>query len=231
MTMEAERQNQAVIAYGLLKRDITSGQFRPGDKLLMSHLKERYQIGAGPMREALSQLVAERMVTAASQRGFRVAKMSLQELNDIYDARAHLEAMIVRLAVERGDEHWEAEVIGKAHTLASVAALHSTDEMMNLWDKRHKEFHTAIARGCGSSKLLELRATLMDQAERYRQLWLRQTVFSTEALVNKRREHAAIVEALLERDAQRAGTLMLDHLLTPVPIITAIVREAKLAEE
>ncbi len=229
--MESGRQNQAVVAYGLLKRDITSGQFRPGDKLLMSHLKERYQIGAGPMREALSQLVAERMVTAVSQRGFRVAEMSLEELNDIYDARAHLEAMIVRLAVERGDADWEAEVIGKAHKLASVTEVHSTDDMMNLWDKRHKEFHNAIAEGCNSSKLLELRATLMDQAERYRQLWLRQTVFSSEALANKRREHTAIVEALLKRDAQRAEALMLEHLLSPVPIITAIVRDARLVEE
>lgn len=229
--MESGRQNRAVVAYGLLKRDITSGQFRPGDKLLMSHLKERYQIGAGPMREALSQLVAERMVTAASQRGFRVAEMSLVELNDIYDARAHLEAMIVRLAVERGDEDWEAEVIGKAHKLASVIEVHSTDDMMNLWDKRHKEFHNAVARGCNSSKLFELRATLLDQAERYRQLWLRQTVFSAEALVNKRREHAAIVDALLKRDAQRAEALTLEHLLTPVPIITAIVRDAGLVDE
>lgn len=229
--MESERQNQAVVAYGLLKRDITGGHFRPGDKLLMSQLKERYQIGTGPMREALSQLVAERLVTAASQRGFRVAKMSLKELGDIYDARAHLEAMIVGLAVERGDEHWEAEVIAKAHTLASVAEIHSADEMLNLWDKRHKAFHSAIAAGCGSEKLMELRSVLMDQAERYRQLWLRQTVFSAEALEQKRREHAAIVDTLLRRDAPAASRMMLEHMQSPVPIITAIVREAQLVAE
>lgn len=229
--METERQNQAVTAYGLLKRDITSGHFKPGDKLLMSQLKSRYEIGTGPMREALSQLVAERLVTAASQRGFRVAKMSLQELNDIYDARANLEAMIVQLAVDRGDEHWEAEVIGKAHTLASVAEIHNADDMLNLWDRRHKAFHTAIAQGCGNEKLLELRAILMDQAERYRQLWLRQTVFSAQALEQKRQEHAAILEVLFRRDAQQAAAMMHDHLLSPVPIITALVREAGLVED
>lgn len=229
--METERQNQAVAAYGRLKQDIVAGHFRPGDKLLMSHLKARYGIGTGPMREALSQLVTERLVTAVSQRGFRVAKMSLAELNDIYDARAHLEAMIVGLAVQRGDEHWEAQVIASAHTLASVAEIRSADEMLSLWDKRHQAFHTAIAAGCGSEKLMEMRAGLLGQAERYRQLWLRQTVYSPEALQQKRQEHAALVEVLLKRDADQASQMMLDHLLSPVPIITAIVREARLVEE
>ncbi len=229
--METERQSQAVVAYGLLKQDIVSGHYRPGDKLLMSHLRERYDIGTGPMREALSQLVTERLVTALSQRGFRVATMSLAELNDIYDARAHLEAMVVGLAVERGDEHWEAEVIAKAHMLASVAHIRSTDEMLTLWDRRHKAFHTAIARGCGSEKLLELREALMAQAERYRQLWLRQTVFSAQALAQKREEHAALVEVLLKRDADRAARMVLEHLLSPVPIVTGIVREAGLVDE
>lgn len=229
--METDRQNQAVAAYGRLKQDIVAGHFHPGEKLLMSHLKERYGIGTGPMREALSQLVSEHFVTAISQRGFRVAKMSLAELKDIYDARAHLEAMIVGLAVERGDEHWEAQVIGSAHTLASVAEIRSPEEMLSLWDKRHQAFHTAIAAGCGSEKLMEMRASLMGQAERYRQLWLRQTVFSAEALAQKRKEHAALVEVLLKRDAARASQMMLEHLQTPVPIITAIVREAKLVDD
>ncbi|GGO88453.1 transcriptional regulator [Marinobacterium nitratireducens] len=229
--METERQNQAVAAYDRLKQDIVAGHFRPGEKLLMSHLKERYSLGTGPMREALSQLVAERLVTAISQRGYRVAKMSLAELEDIYDARAHLEAMIVGLAVERGDEHWEAQVIASAHTLASVAEIRSPEEMLSLWDRRHQAFHTAIASGCGSDKLMEARASLMGQAERYRQLWLRQTVFSTEALAHKREEHAALVEVLLARDAARASQMMLEHLQTPVPIITAVVRDAHLVAD
>lgn len=50
-----EKTNLADIAYDQLKRDITCGAFKPGDKLLMSHLRERYEIGTGPMREALSR--------------------------------------------------------------------------------------------------------------------------------------------------------------------------------
>ncbi len=218
-----EQPSLARQAYRLLKQDIINGSHKPGDKLLMSHLKDHYDIGAGPMREALSQLVAERLVTAISQRGFRVAEMSLDEMKDIYDARAHLEALIVRLAIERGDEQWEADIIGKAHTLARVDEVDTPDDMLNIWDARHKAFHAAVAEGCGSSKLLEVRSSLLDQAERYRQVWLRHTVFSQSALEGKRQEHQQLVDALLARNAEQASALMYSHLMTPVPIITALL--------
>ena len=215
-----ERPNQAIFAYQRLKHDITHGHFQPGDKLLMAELKTRYDLGAGPMREALSQLVSEKLVTAISQKGFRVASMSIAELEDIYLARAHIEALITQLAIERGGDSWEAEVIGQAHSLARVESIHSEEDMLDLWDSRHKQFHLAIAKGCGSAKLLEVRQQLLEQAERYRYLWLKHTVFSQAALEEKRQQHQALVDVLLVRDGAAAYAMMYQHLLTPVTIIS-----------
>ena len=106
MQASGSQENLPLGGYPALKRDILRGVFAPGEKLLMSALKARYGLGVGPLREALSQLVAEHLVVAISQRGFRVAPMSLAELADIYDARAHLEAMILGLAIARGDDDW-----------------------------------------------------------------------------------------------------------------------------
>lgn len=224
---KSENLNPSTVVYKLLKRDIISGLYDPGSKLRMSELKSHYSIGTGPMREVLSQLVSERLVTTMNQKGFRVAEISLEEMRDIYDARAHLEAMIVQLAVERGDDQWEAEIIGKAYSLNRVSEISSPEDMLNIWDKRHKEFHTAIAKGCGSPKLLEVRASLLDHAERYRQIWLKQTVFSSEALEKKRQEHQDLVNAILERDASKVGQLILIHLMTPVPVITNLLNNSE----
>jgi GntR family carbon starvation induced transcriptional regulator len=95
--------------------------------------------------------------------------------------------------------------------------------MLEIWDARHKAFHSAIAAGCGSKHLLQLRSQLLDQAERYRHLWLKSTVFSEEALRQKRAEHATLVDAILARDAVKASALMREHLMTPVPIISDII--------
>lgn len=195
----------------------------------MSGLKERYDLGIGPLREALSQLVAERLVVAISQRGYRVAPMSLAELHDLYDARAQLEGLILRLAIERGDDGWEADILAKAHTLAKVMEVNTPDELLEVWDTRHKAFHTAIASGCNSPNLLQVREGLFDQVERYRHLWLRETVFSEAALERKRQEHAALVEVILQRQADRASTMMREHLMTPVPIITEVMQRQGLA--
>ncbi|WP_148253926.1 DNA-binding transcriptional regulator CsiR [Aidingimonas lacisalsi] len=218
------RQNLGISAYQRLKRDIIRGVFSPGEKLLMSRLKSRYELGVGPLREALSQLVAERLVIAISQRGYRVAPVSVAELEDIYDARAELEAMMLRLAIERGDDSWEADILAKSHTLNKVVEVHSADDALDVWDSRHKAFHAALVAGCGSDHLLRARAGLFDQAERYRHLWLQETVFSAQALEEKRRQHNALVKVVLDRHSERASDMMRDHLLTPLPIITDVLK-------
>ncbi|MFW6346350.1 MAG: DNA-binding transcriptional regulator CsiR [Halomonas sp.] len=223
------KQNLGISAYHWLKRDIIRGVFQPGEKLLMSRLKARYELGVGPLREALSQLVAERLVVAISQRGYRVAPMSLAELADLYDARAQIEGLVLKLAIERGDDSWEAEILARAHTLAKVMEVNSPDELLEVWDARHKAFHTAIASGCGSPHLLQVRESLFDQVQRYRHLWLQETVFSEQALARKRQEHAALVEVILARQSETATEMMREHLMTPVPIITEAMKHRGLA--
>ncbi|HGM7457655.1 TPA: DNA-binding transcriptional regulator CsiR, partial [Pseudomonas aeruginosa] len=209
--------------YTRLKKDIIRGVFAAGQKLLMSTLKDRYSLGVGPLREVLSQLVAEHLVIAVNQKGYRVAPMSLEEMKDIYDARANLEAMILTLAIERGDDSWEALILARAHTLSKVVQVKTAEQMLDIWDARHKAFHSAIVSGCASKHLLQLRSQLLDQAERYRHLWLKSTVFSEEALNLKRKEHALLVETIMARDAFKASQMMREHLLTPVPIISQIM--------
>lgn len=225
----APKQNLAISAYNWLKHDIIRGAFTPGEKLLMSKLKERYELGVGPLREALSQLVSERLVVAISQRGYRVAPMSRKELHDLYDARTQLEGLLLELAIERGDDGWEAEILAKAHTLAKVVEVNSSEEMLDVWDARHRDFHTAIAAGCNSPHLMQVRMSLFDQVERYRHLWLRETVFSEKALDRKRSEHAALVDVILKRDAVKARDMMRTHLKTPVPIIIEVMERRGLA--
>ena len=192
--------------YRWLKNDIIRGNFQPDEKLRMSLLTSRYALGVGPLREALSQLVAERLVTVVNQKGYRVASMSEQELLDIFDARANMEAMLVSLAIARGGDEWEADVL-------------ASEKMLDEWDLRHQAFHTAIVAGCGSHYLLQMRERLFDLAARYRFIWLRRTVLSVEMLEDKHDQHQTLTAAVLARDTARASELMRQHLLTPIPII------------
>ena len=217
--MTAIPQPTAIDGYRWLKNDIIRGVYQPDEKLRMSLLTARYGLGVGPLREALSQLVAERLVTVVNQKGYNVASMSEKELLDIFDARANMEAMLVRLAIERGDDAWEAEILARAHMLSKLEANDASENMLDEWDRRHQAFHTAIVAGCGSHYLVHLRDRLFDLAARYRFIWLRRTVLSVEMLEDKHDQHQQLTEVILARDAARASELMRQHLLTPIPVI------------
>lgn len=175
--------------YRWLKNDIIRGNFQPDEKLRMSLLTSRYALGVGPLREALSQLVAERLVT------------------------------VVNLAIARGGDEWEADVLAKAHLLSKLEACDASEKMLDEWDLRHQAFHTAIVAGCGSYYLLQMRERLFDLAARYRFIWLRRTVLSVEMLEDKHDQHQTLTATVLARDTARASELMRQHLLTPIPII------------
>lgn len=212
-------QPSATDGFRWLKNDIIRGVYQPDEKLRMSLLTARYGLGIGPLREALSQLVAERLVTVINQKGYRVAPMSGAELLDIFDARASMEAMLVQLAIARGGDEWEAEILARAHLLNKLESQDASEQMLDEWDQRHQAFHSAIVAGCGSFYLLQMRQRLFDLASRYRFIWLRETVLSVEMLEDKHEQHQALLEAILARDAQGASELMRQHLLTPIPII------------
>jgi DNA-binding GntR family transcriptional regulator len=88
-------------AYERLREDIVHGAFHPGDKLRIEFLKQTYDVGATPLREALYRLSADGFVHVQGQRGFRVADMSLEELKDITNLRVVLEGMALTSRTSR----------------------------------------------------------------------------------------------------------------------------------
>ncbi|MCC3860555.1 DNA-binding transcriptional regulator CsiR [Pseudemcibacter aquimaris] len=206
--------------YDLLKNDILNGRYLPGGKLILSKLRENYQVGASPIREALSQLLAEGLVTTENMRGFRVSPVSLAQLKDIYEARACLERVLVELAIKRGDDVWEAGIVAAAHRLFKYGNISQLEEIsIEEWEELHHEFHNAIVNGCGSSILLEVRQSLYEKATRYRNLWLKENVRQEDAFDSNISEHKDIVKAVLERDQEMAQKMIYEHILVPVKII------------
>src|SRR5690606_5355848 len=87
MDGRSEGANKTETAYRLLRRDILAARLMPGAPLKVNALRNAYGVGWTPLREALSRLEAERLVTAISNRGFAVAPVSRDELQDLTEAR------------------------------------------------------------------------------------------------------------------------------------------------
>lgn len=212
----ANSDNFASQVLGQLKRDILTGYFVPGEKLKMARLKERYQVGVSPLREALSQLIVEQLVVVENQRGFRVHPISLVEMLDIYETRAQIEALCVSQAIDKGGDDWEAGIVAATHRLKkSGDLLVKAPDDIHEWESRHQAFHTAIASGCQSPTLLQVRRSLYEKASRYRNLWLKQNMVDRNVYHANSQEHNDLVEALLNHDKEKATELIHQHLLGP----------------
>jgi len=94
----------AETAYRELRARIISLQLPPGELLTDTSLQTELGLGRTPIREALSRLVAERLVVIRSRRGVFVSEISLPDLGDVYEIRAHLEGLAARLAATRTDD-------------------------------------------------------------------------------------------------------------------------------
>src|SRR4051812_16431285 len=152
----------------LMRSDILELRLQPGSKLLFDTLREKYEVGLSPLRESLSRLVVEGLVIGEDRRGFRVAPMTEDDYIDLTTLRTEIEILAVTTSVERGDDMWEADLVGAFHHM-KLASSSSHDHLTD-WSGRHQTFHEALVAACGSPRLLHLRRQLFDQFMRYQRI-------------------------------------------------------------
>jgi DNA-binding GntR family transcriptional regulator len=158
--------------YRLLRRDILSGRLSPGSKLPFRQFAQLYRFGIAPLREALSRLASERLVSFEGQRGFTVAPVSREELHDLCSLWSEFSVASLKIAIERGDANWEADFLAALHRLyrTPLPASASNYEAIEKWERLHAQFHMSLIAACGSPWRLHLCSLLSDQFERYRRV-------------------------------------------------------------
>lgn len=199
-------------AYLALREDIIDCTLQPGARLRVEHLKDNYGVGAGTLREALSLLVSDALVTSEGQRGFRVAPISQADLEDITNNRVLLESEALKASLRAGDDAWEASLVGAYHLLTRVESkLANSPEQFREWELRNKAFHEALIAACDSRWLRYLIGTLYRQSERYRRYSLGHA-----SNRNVHAEHQRIFDAAMARDAMLACAELETHIRATV---------------
>lgn len=208
----------AVEAYHQLRADIIEGVLKPGEKLRTEHLKDRYNVGAATLREALALLTADALVVSQHQRGFRVAPMSLSDFRDITETRAAMEAQAMRLAIRKGDDEWEAGLSAAFHRLSRAEERLSTGDMPEgYWEDCNRKFHEALNSGAQSRWLRHFLAILYRQSERYRRLAFDNAPPDRDV----HQEHLEIFEAAINRQEDLAASLIEQHVRATLDVVIA----------
>jgi DNA-binding GntR family transcriptional regulator len=211
--LASDTKNLSEQAHENIRRDILSGELFPGDKLQIEAISERYGIGIAPVREALNRLSSEGLVERKSQRGFFVTEISITALEELVKTRIWLETLALREAIHSATEEWEEQLVLAYHRLARTNRRMPPEAGRDLseeWELRHKEFHMLLLDRCGSGWLLGFCSTMMDQAVRYRNLSMNvhPSLLRREGAAA---EHEALLNAVIDRDTDRACQLLADH--------------------
>jgi DNA-binding GntR family transcriptional regulator len=178
--------------------------------LKIQELCSRFSVSLGAIREALSRLTSEGLVVSEPQRGFRAAPISMADLQDLTMVRIEVESLCLRRAIAVGTVDWEARLVAALHRLSRTPERAAADPTRSAdeWSEAHGAFHSALVDGGDSPWLLRLHAQLYAQSERYRRLSVPLDIGER----NVGREHQAILDAVLKRDADGAVALLAQHL-------------------
>jgi DNA-binding GntR family transcriptional regulator len=202
-----------------LRSDILTTKILPGQKLNVANLARQFSVSLAAVREALSRLVADGLVQASDQRGFRVSPVSQTDLEDVTQTRIDVEGIALRRSIELGDATWLASVEREYAALCKIPFLDVDGLNMHneAWVARHRIFHRTLVSACGSLWLLGFRDVLHEQSERYRRLSVRHGNSRPRDVAT---EHRRIVEAILRRDADAAVASLADHYMTTKRFVT-----------
>lgn len=208
MLQQTVNETIAESSYRRIRADIIFGRLAPGQKLKLDALKESYGTSISTLREILNRLSSEGLVLAEGQRGFQVCPVSVTDLKEIAALRLLLETHALEQSFAQGDMEWEARLVSAHYKLASLERLMATGDASRAedWKRYDWEFHQALISACGSKLLIETHSVIFDKYLRYQMVALsyRGDVAS--------REHQALLDAALGRNADAAKQILAAHI-------------------
>ena len=206
-------------AYQVLQQMIVHGELPPGARIVEPALCEQLGISRTPLREALSMLASDGLVTPRRNRNAMVSLIDPQELEHLFEVEAGIESLAVSLAAERMTKTELKQLEALQEQLEKLLEKGDRDAYFAL----NQRIHSLLVSGAKNPVLEETHRRLLGRLERARYLALDRIGRWSEST----EEHRAILEALKTRDGERARQLLSDHVRHTGDAIAAINRRPK----
>ncbi len=199
----ADARSLADQAYYRIRELIVTLELPPGALVSERELMERLGVGRTPVREALRTLARECLVDVYPRRGMFVSPVDVGDLAGLSEVRVALEGNAARLAAERATDAERAETDVLLAELDGTSA-HDERSLIDLDQRLHRHVYR-----CAHNPFLE--ATLNEYYMLTLRIWflvLDRVVRLDDAI----QEHRDLLEAIRDRDAERAEDVMRRHV-------------------
>lgn len=202
-TTDSKETSATRDCYLKLRKMMLTGEMPPGKKLKIEELRSILNTGASPVREALSLLTSDMLVERLDQRGFRAAPVGKANFEEILMLRCSLEDMALRASLANADTAWEERIVLCHHHMRQASKGDTA-----VFEDAHKAFHMALLSNAKLPMLEHYCSQLYDLNIRYRYLAADGPRYGERSI---KAEHEEILEAAMERDADTASALLIDH--------------------
>jgi DNA-binding GntR family transcriptional regulator len=200
-------QEQTVEA---LRHAILGGLLKPGTPLVLADLASSLGVSPTPVREAIRDLAAEGLVDFDSYKSAVVHIPTPGETREVYELMLILEEIAIRRSIENiTDEQ-----------LAQAQALHEqmleVGDDIGTWVEINRKFHSSLIDPADSPRLTRIIGGLRNVGALHVTIAIQH---QRSELTSSNDDHAKIVEAFANRDAEAAVRLSADHLRATRAII------------
>ena len=193
-------------AYHTIRCDILNCRLLPGTLVTESELMERYQASKSTLRLALTRLSHEKLVISRPRKGYRIAPVTVQDVEEIFSLRVALEPLAARLAVGKVD----IDLLKTLEAQCRVQVDASLSTRIDVFMNANKRFHLTIAEAAGNDHLFRTLSGLMDEMARLVALGFNVQRIKPEI----KHDHNAMIDAFIEGDAKRVEFIARRHIET-----------------
>ncbi|MEQ8825598.1 MAG: GntR family transcriptional regulator [Filomicrobium sp.] len=187
-----------------LRHAIIHGELKPGAKISEKVLCEQFGVSRTPVREALKILSTEGLVQLMQNRGASVTEVTWEDLQDAFPIMGALEALAGELAAKNATD----DQIDRAKALQSRMVSRFKKGDRKGYFQVNEEIHQLILEASGNSALPRMMRTVSLQIRRARYM----ANLSKSRWAQAIDEHEEILDAWVDRDSQRLGQLLKQHL-------------------
>ncbi len=210
---------------GLIRRDIITNQLKPGKKINIRELCDRYEASETPVRLALTRLISENIIEYQPRQGMRVKTLNINTCEETFDLRQMLECyyipnIILTLSANKTlQEAFQQNV----QSNLEIAQKLTNDSPLDDYLKNYEydiQFHYLLVRSSGNKTLVDLYQSLNPfQYTNY--VYQKQ---SLERILTGIYEHQTILRAMLDGNEEQAIQAVKDHLTNSKRVIISILK-------
>jgi len=208
------KTNLDEFAYKAIINLILKNHFKPGDSLLETELANSLGLSRTPVRHALGQLIAEGFLDKKTKKGCFIPSPTPEDARRVFYAREHIEGLTASSAARYATE---GEVLDLYALIEKEKNIHTpaAHESKLLYADINENFHLRIARISRNKYLEQYCKHSFWRSNTY--IFFFDKYYSgmnLDGQVTGPRQHMEIAAAIENRNEEKAGNLMKQHVRT-----------------